>query len=249
MTSASLKWQVSDSDCSSGFQLETWQWGWGGARVKAELRPQTASQMWSGDSQQAAGPMTRTLSSACELCALAGSSNLSFKTTPLSAGSVMSGQGSLLHVESRTHEWCGAECELFSEGKQFAKAKFWELQRNRVSLWGVCSADICPIFSPFCLPCFYNASLGSCSKISFSTAGVTKPRQSPALLSVRGGKISLFPPFDFELVLTRNKVRWNVTVFLTMFPFFCEENTDRSFLQVHEAHSFFRRLESKQKWP
>lgn len=90
-------------------------------------------------------------------------------------------------------------------------------ERSDVSLSAVCSADIRPIFWLFCLPCFYNASLASCSKISFSTGGVTKQRQSLALMCLQGKKISLFPPFDIVLVWTRHIVRWNVTVGLVAF--------------------------------
>lgn len=146
-----------------------------------------------------------------------------------------------LRVNNGLHQFCVC---VVGEKQHFFRAV---LQRNRVSL--VCSVDICPIFLPFCLPCFYSASLGSCSKISFSTAGVTKPRQSPTLLSVWGGKISLFPPFDFELVLTINKVRWNVTVFPVMFGFVCKESHTWTAHFFRLIVSFIWRLDSKQKWP
>lgn len=82
---------------------------------------QTVNQMCSGDSQQSTGLMTLAAMHVepcvCK-CVCAHQEFQPFlQNNQLYAGTVMSGQGSLLHVETWTRNDAEAACILFSERK------------------------------------------------------------------------------------------------------------------------------------
>lgn len=132
----------------------------------------------------------------------------SFQNNRLYACTVMSSQGSLLHVMARTQNDTVPENKFFFEGKwslehQFGFIQSLKNQKRPKKIQLYCPSTVVLVkqdrygvslsmrgfaqqtfaqYTRSCLPCFNNASLASCSKISFSTGGVTKQPQSTLLM-------------------------------------------------------------------